>query len=443
MLPMRKTTRRLLPLTMGALLCLVPAAVGQAPSYYPSYGGRYPQSYYPPPPSYCPPMQVPSLPQVPRPGTLPAPERPQQQPQQRPETTRPGEQRPGAETQPQNQAEQPPESQPGAPDTSAAAAEAGATGAEAGAAEAAGAEAGLGGAGATASSAGMLGRNDMDNRFNLFDNMSPYLANRVWFSFEYQSGFNTGVQPNPTNPFVTTGFAPRRQESLYRFGAEIVPFSDCCWAPNFSIAFQDEYVGSGGSISNADAWANPEVLLKVLVCQNACGALSVTLGADPQTASHNGELHEKSTRLLPGVLFYEWLGCRLFVQGGFQAGISTRNDPNTIDYALSLGYWLYGCPEATSMDCYGCWVTGIIPQVEIYGSNVIANGNSNPFELPGNPAFFGSSAPFQSPRNIYDITAGGRIIFCRNVSLELAYSFPISGGFVRKHEAIAGLTWYF
>jgi hypothetical protein len=483
---MSKKTPRLMPLAVGVCLCLAPAAVGQAPPSYPAYPASYPRPNYgpprypvppprpsqavypvsypppfclqPPQPGNCPPGPA-LAPQLPGPSLLPAEqpkEQPAEQPKEQRESTRPGErpstpQTPQQPEQPQQpQAPQQPEA-PAAPEAGAgaeagAAAGAGAEGGAAGAgAEAGGAgggaEAGLGGGGAE-SSGGFLGRGDSNNRFNIFDNMSPYPANRLWLAYEYMEGFQTGVQPNPSNPAVTQGFANRRNETLYRMGGEITPFG-----PNISIAFQTEYIASADTPDRADAWGNPQGIVKLLVSQTEGSALALTFGLQPQAASHDGELHEKSTRFYPGFLYSQGLTRRLFFQGGFQVGISDRNDPNTVDYALSLGYWLYGCPLPAGMPrmCGGCGpcITGIIPQIELYGKHVVANDTSDPFELPGDPLIPNSSAPFREPRNVYDITVGGRILFRNGVSWGTAYSFPVTGPDVRRSELYTSLTFFF
>jgi hypothetical protein len=387
-------------------------------------------------------MMLPS--QQPQPGTLP-PTRQPEKPAEKPETTRPSE-RPTDQTQTQtpNPMDQEQASSAFAPPAGEGAGAGAGTGAEGGAAEGAegGAGAGLGG-GEAASSAGMLGRGDMNNRFNLFDNMSPYLANRVWFAYQFQESFNTGVLVNKTNPTVSSNFAPRRDVDLYRVGGEFVPFDHSCYAPNFSIAFQTQYVSSTNTADSADAWANPVAMLKLLMCESSTGAWSLTLGVQPQIASHDGELHEKSTRILPGFLFQQSLIGGLFVQGGMQMGISDRNDTNTLDYALSFGYWLYAAPQPCPTACCRPWLTGLVPQVEFYGANVVANQHSDPFELQGNPSVPNSSAPYQEPRNVYDLTAGGRILLRDSISIGTAYSFPLTGPSVRKSEFIASLNVFF
>jgi hypothetical protein len=409
----------------------------------------YPVSYAPP---FC--LQPPQPWNCP-PGAAAAPQAPAQllsaaeQPKEQPETTRPGE-RPSTPQTPQQperpqqpEAAQQPEA-PAAPEAGAGAEAAAAAGggpgagAEAGGAGG-GAEAGLGG-GASESSGGFLGRGDANNRFNIFDNMAAFPTNRLWLAFEYMEGFQTGVLPNPANPAVTQGFASRRNETLYRMGGELTPFG-----PNMSIAFQTEYIASADTPDRADAWGNPQGIVKFLVHQTDCSAFSLVFGLQPQAASHDGELHEKSTRFYPGFLYYQGLTKRLFFQGGFQVGISDRNDPNTVDYALSLGYWLYGCPcpMPHMCGCGGPCITGIIPQFELYGKHVVANDTRDPFELQGDPLIPNSSAPFREARNVYDITVGGRILFRDGVQWGTAYSFPVTGPDVRRSELYTSLTFFF
>src|SRR5262249_35543328 len=149
---------------------------------------------------------------------------------------------------------------------------------------------GLGG-GEAASSAGMLGRGDAVNRFNLFDNNSAIPTNRVWFTYELMQRFNTGLTTTP--PGGTT-FATVRDVNLYRLGAEIKLCNQ------FSIAFQDQYVASEGTDLNADAWANPEIMAKWAFFLSNTHVLAATLGIQPQVSTSPFELHEKDTRFLPG-----------------------------------------------------------------------------------------------------------------------------------------------
>jgi hypothetical protein len=292
---------------------------------------------------------------------------------------------------------------------------------------------------AQASEAPIMGRGDASNRFNLFDTMSAIPANRVWFNFEYLEGFQTGVQPSSISPSssfpgsINNAFATRRNESLYRAGAELA------FGQRFSIAAQEEYIASTNTTDAADAWGNPEFQLKYAAIRTHATVISAILGLQPQTSSNMGELHEKTTMIYPGALFYEELGEKLFVQGGLQFGISDRNATNTVDYALSAGYWLY---RANSSEGNSRFLTGIIPQVEIFGKNVLANSRNNPFDFTGVTGA-GSTVPFRETRNVYDVTAGGRVLFGKGVSVSTGVSFPVFGPNVRRTERITGLMYQY
>jgi hypothetical protein len=171
----------------------------------------------------------------------------------------------------------------------------------------------------------MEGRGDASNRFNLFDNMAALPQNRVWFGYQYEDGFRTGV--------VAGDFAlqQRRIESLYRVGVEVA--LGC----NFSIAAQTQYISTAGSVDNADAWGNPQFMAKYAVINNECTVVSATLGFQPQVSTSAGEVHEVTTRFYPGFLFFRGVGDNLFLQGGAQLGFSTSNLTNTVEYAQTVG----------------------------------------------------------------------------------------------------------
>jgi hypothetical protein len=83
-------------------------------------------------------------------------------------------------------------------------------------------------------------------------------------------------------------------------------------------------------------------------------------------------------------------------------------------------------------------IMGIIPQVEFFGANTIANSTTDPFNtLPGTTVLFGE------PRNVFDVTIGGRVIFTPRISMGSAYSLPIGGGFVRQNEFMTTLNMSF
>jgi hypothetical protein len=421
-------------------MCAATATLGQAQNGHyapvPAYG---PSGY-----SSCPYPQVPSagapgIPLAPSmtpglpPSMPPAGGQPSSQPstgQQPQQPQQPQAQQPGAEQQPQN-----------APETTANAPTAADTGA--------GAEAGVG-AGAAESSGGFLGRGDANNRFNLFDNNSAFPTNRVWFSYEQMQNFTTGVRigfsPHLVSPTVQQDFGLGREVNLYRLGGEL-KLSDHC-----SIAFQDQYVASPGAADAADAWANPEFMLKWAFVLEQNNAVAATLGVQPQVASNNGELHEKDTRYLPGILAYQGSsdsGC--FFQEGAQFGISDRNISDTFDWALMVGYWLY---HAETSEGNHPWLSGIAPQLEVFGKHVMVGSQNQPFDIPiggfsssssssVTPSSLGVGAPFREPRNVIDVTAGGRILIKDSISISSGFSFPVTGGDVRRSEFLANVTFLF
>src|SRR5262249_31672811 len=155
------------------------------------------------------------------------------------------------------------------------------------------------------------------------------------------------------------------------------------------IAFQTQYIASTATDNSADAWGTPQIVLKYALVEDKCCALSAVLGIEPQTSTSLFELHEKTTRVVPGLLFYEGFCCGLFLQGGIQWSIAERNAPSTIDWAFSGGYWLFAdnalmcdCPAPAC--CRPC-IVGIIPQVEVLGKDVVSHITSNPYDIPANP----------------------------------------------------------
>jgi hypothetical protein len=293
----------------------------------------------------------------------------------------------------------------------------------------------------------MLGRGDSNNRFNLFDNMSAYPQNRVWFTFQHLDSFQTGVGIDPASPAITRGFAPRRDENLYRLGAELKPFGNSAFDSRFSVAFQTQYIASTNTSIPADAWGNPDILCKYALIDTQCCAVSALLGIQPQTSTSRFELHEKTTRFYPGMLFYDAVTCRLFVQGGFQFGISDRSAPNTFDWDLGAGYWLYADWSFFDSPVPGCYrpcIVGVIPQVEFLGKRVVANSLHNPFDIPADPTVSGGpAAPFREPHSVVDFTAGVRVLFGSGLSVTAGGSFPLTGGQARRAEFLTTLGFTF
>jgi hypothetical protein len=428
---MRKNLTRSLTLALG--LCLTVAATGHAQQYLPP--GGYPSAPCPPPqwPYPAPHQPPPAPPPATKPPTTqppatqpPTTQPPTTQPPTRPET--PPANQPPAE-QPGEQPQAPPETPPAPADTNPPAPSAPEAPPAGDVSQSA----------AQASATPIMGRGDANNRFNIFDNMSAIPANRVWFSYQMLNGFNPGIAPVSGNTAINTGFATRRNEMLYRMGAEVMPVNTAEFASHFSIAFQTQYIASTDTTNAADAWGNPEFLFKVPVVWHQGTVVSATLGFQPQTSISPFELREKTTRYYPGFLFYHCLGCNWFLQGGMQAGISDRDAPNTLDYALSLGWWFYRY-DPCACPWYKPCITGIIPQVEVFGKDVIANGGNNPFDIPLDPLGGGGQASFREARHVYDLTSGVRILLYDRISWGTAFSFPLTGGDVRRTELISSLS---
>lgn len=290
---------------------------------------------------------------------------------------------------------------------------------------------------AEAGGPGMLGRADENNRFNLFDNNSAFPQNRIFFNYQLVQDFNPGIRLLGGSQEQTLILeSQRRTENLYRVGGEIK------LGQRFSISFEDQYIASesvGPGSQNADAWGDPEIMLKWALVLEEHRALSATFGVQPQVSTGLFELHEKDTRFLPGMLLYQDVNDRLFVQGGFQFGFSSANVETTFDWAVSAGYWLYHAdPGCKSL------LTGIAPQLEVYGQHVLVGSQNNPYDIPSSVSTVGvTPAAFRDYRNVVDATAGGRIVLWDRVNIGTGVSFPLTGGFARRTEFLAGVNFLF
>jgi len=378
-----------------------------------------PAQYWQKPPCatpYPPPCVSPYQPAVPPPAVKPPEPTPPDQP--RPDQPRPDQPRPD-----QPQPNQPQPNQP-QPDTSQAN-QAANTG-----------DLGSGSGGPSGGQAGLQGRGDANNRFNLFDNMTAIPRNQVWFGWQVLDGFNTNVNANQRSNFLgAQAFGHHRIEYLYRVGAEVA------LSERFSFAAETHYIASAQTIDKSDAWGAPEFMLKYALVLDCDRAVSAILGFQPQISNSPGELKEETSRIYPGMLFYRSLNDNLFVQGGFQFGLNTANLAQTFDYAIGLGYWLYRDQDG-GCDCggRGRFVSGVVPQIEFYGKNIMVGSQHLAFDLPTSPAAGSSSFGFHEDRNVYDLTVGARIFFGQRVSLGLAYSFPLTGTEVRNNEFISTLN---
>lgn len=285
----------------------------------------------------------------------------------------------------------------------------------------------------------VLGRGDYLQRFNLFDNNSALPQNRVWFGYQnmdkVSSGFGDGSLAEPNAPLTQ-----RRIINMYRAGAEV--------ALNgvFSISAQAEYVASAGTTSNNDAWSNPQFMLKWAAINEDETIISAILGYQPETSQTDAELHERATRIYPGVLFFQGLTDNLYVQGGFQFGIPFNSTATTFDLALSAGVWLYrdealdvaGRPTNT-FETSPSFISGVIPVIELFGKHVLSNSRQVPYDTyVACQSQAGSLVNFyQEGQNVYDITVGLRIMMLNHINIGAGYSFPITGAQVRQNEFLS------
>jgi hypothetical protein len=293
----------------------------------------------------------------------------------------------------------------------------------------------------------MAGRGDFANRFNLFDNMAAIPQNRIWFGYQILDGFNTGAQASgPSSPDYNSFYTPRRQENLYRVGFEYM------LNPNLSFVAQTQYIDAAGITEQNDCWSNPQFAIKYVLARSCDCVMSAFLGVQPADGNDNHEIKDIHTRVYPGLLFYRSYGPRTFVQGGTQFGISTNDSANTWDFAVSVGYWLYkdcshfanygcngcrGCGGCYGGGCGGSCIVGIIPQIELFGKEVINNADNIPY------ADVDHTTSFHEPEHTYDVTFSVRVLMRQGLGLAVGASLPLTGGNVRDAEFLSSINYSF
>jgi hypothetical protein len=298
-----------------------------------------------------------------------------------------------------------------------------------------------------------LGRLDQANRLNLFDNMTAAPQNKVWFGFQYSSGITTGIEPLSTallpiiaaDPILGASdlFAEQKQIN-YRVGAEVL--LSC----NASIAVQGQYFTNETDDSPfGDDWSNPQIMFKYVLARDCDTILSATLGVTPETDVDFGDFNEDTTKIYPGMLFYETLDRDWFTQGGFQFGIPTEDDQIThFDWSLSLGYWAY---RDCSLVCGDCCcnrgrITGLIPQVGFLGKHVLGDDTRlNAFGIPssGSVPLGPTLVVYREPQDVIDLTVGTLIIIGCDVQVGVGYSFPITDDETRENEFLSYVNYLF
>jgi hypothetical protein len=315
-----------------------------------------------------------------------------------------------------------------------------------------------------------LGRLDQANRLNLFDNMAAAPQNRVWFGFQYSSGINTGI--TPTSSFLSfvsftfpdpidqaeffselSGITGRQKQINYRVGAEVLLTCD------MSIAVQGQYFTNETSDTEAggfgDDFSNPQIMLKYVLARDCDTILSATLGVTPETSVDKGDFNENTTKIYPGMLYYETISPDLFTQGGFQFGIPVTDDQiTTFDWSVSLGYWLYRDCNLGNC-CCNSGITGIIPQINLLGKHTVGDDtrtNAFGFSFSGGfdpdnggpiSPFSGAFATYVEPQHVLDLSVGTLIMIGCDVQVGVGYSFPITSDETRESEFLSYVNYLF
>lgn len=283
-----------------------------------------------------------------------------------------------------------------------------------------------------------LGRLDHANRLNLFDNMTAAPQNKLWFGFQYTSGITTGLEQDPffVGPVDDSIFAQQRQIN-YRVGAEVLLTCET------SVAVQGQYFTNEKDGAFSDDLSNPQIMFKHVLARDCDTILSATFGITPETDVDQGDFDEDTTKLYPGLLFYETLSPTLFTQGGIQFGLPLERDQiTTFDWSFSLGYWLYqDCSLSRGHCCCNRGrITGIIPQVGILGKHVL--GDERREDAFG---FTTSSTGviYSEPTDVVDLTLGTLIMVGSDLQFGVGYSLPVTKDETRENEFLSYVNYLF
>lgn len=351
----------------------------------------------------------------------------------------------------------------------------------------------------------LLGRADMTNRLNLFDNGSAQPRTRVWFGLQFVGTQNTGIdysdqtkrlfqsldqtaptRVNPNQDFITapvptqslfqsaTGFSTanafltangtpgtkfinRGNAMLYRFGFEYAMTND------FSVAMTAQYADPLQDQGQPALWTNPSVTLKHVLYRSETSVYSGLFSVSPQIPQPQFGIVEDTTRIIPGFIASQSLTDRLFLQWGTQLNMPTEsNRIVTADYAVGLGYWAYQHASVRDPGIAQPWLRGVIPQFEVLGKHAL-NGvqiaglygipTGAPQTAAGGTVFFpdgtgdsfgtGGLFVYREPRHIVDMTVGGTLLFRHNVLWSHGVSFPITGGNARRVEYLTTVNFLF
>ncbi len=335
----------------------------------------------------------------------------------------------------------------------------------------------LGEAVPAAAYANNLGRMDSNNRLNVFDNYSAIPTSRLWVGYQLTDRQQSDVRL--VNGATAAQFAAlnggrtllgQNSAQLLRAGGELA------FTPRFSIAVQGQYTWPGDDNAAQEDWTNPQIIVKHVITQGPFTTVSGVFGIAIEAGSDRFVINDASTRVIPGVLFHHAVNQDVFVQGGGSFSFASRNDTNTFDWSLGFGWWAYrapgaGLPRYQQFDhcvdsdtygtrggcgscrrgCGGCrpwcrgkWIQGIAPGVYFFGKHALNdNDRLNAFGLNYTDPTGLAVARYEEGRHILDITVGGTVLLKHNLSLNLGYSFPITGARARNNEFLMALNWNF
>jgi len=362
------------------------------------------------------------------------------------------------------------------------------------------------------------GRADMTNRLNIFDNMSAEPLSKVWYGFQTVKTANTGVflsdQSDQLFSLLDTGNGRAQFISFTGFGRQpggpiVEPYDDSskqvlkdlylsdpnnggrgaaflnrpdlqlhrlgfehALTPDFSFGFQAQFIDSLDDVGQPDFWGNPQVFLKHVLFRDEMNTLTGVLSISPQVPIPEFSIAERTTRINPGLLFYHQLDEDWFLIGGGGVSVpTTDNQITTVDYGLSLSYWLY---RHASLEPYyrgpeqTAWVMGVVPHVEVFGKQVLGNnvrtgffdlsssqpqtapGTVSPVDgttniyLPGTNTLVGETTFFfEEPEHVVDVTASVTFLLRRKWQFTTGVSVPVTGGAAREFEYIAMLNYLY
>lgn len=274
----------------------------------------------------------------------------------------------------------------------------------------------------------MIGRLDANGRLNLFDSMSAIPRNRVWYSFMSAAGYSANLTAGiiPVNQVTHTNMI------VQRFGGEVKLWDSASLSVQAQTLNPTSTTGPVGSLTGG--FSNPQFMGKQIIYADCDLVISGIFGVTPNVGFNDTDIRDATTRLFPGLLFYQQWNDRLYLYGGAQLGLPTVADNiTTFDWGLGAGYWVYdSC-------CCRSWLQKISIQYEVFGKHVLGDKVvGNYFQAP-----VGLGTTYTEGRAVLDMTAGGSVYLGYGVQVSAGYSFPITTTDVRNGEFVSTIGYNF